>query len=684
MIWTALRSSTLYGNILLLLLSPHTLVSALAEEATRLDTVVVTAQKIEDPIQTGDVDKETTPVMTTTIEREAFEGKTENIAEIIEKEVGVQVRQSGGLGSYSEVSLRGATSNQVLVFMDGILLNDASGGGVDLSTISLSDVAAIDIYRGATPINFGNAGIGGAVNIRTLRAEKGLKASASGGYGSFCTWKSSGLINHKPGRFDYLISADYLSSENDFDFKNDNGTRWNPEDDRREDRNNDQLEQVNLLAKGGYDASETLRFDLMNQYFIKDEGIPSWNNSPLARTTLTTTRNIATAKLTADDLTPAHLNTNTQLSYIWKEEEYDDRGGHVGLDNQHNTYTTHRMKADCFVEWLGDWQDLIGTVNYLHETYSGDDHLAGIDSGESKRDSISLGVQDSFFLFDESLIVTPTARYTWLNDELDGDTSASPEEKHRSDEYLTPQIGFVYGPLEWLKFRSNLGRYVRHPSFFELFGDRGLFEGNPDLKEEKGVNFDIGVQGQWMMPKRWLQRLTIGAAYFRNEVEDLITVIYDSRGIGRPVNVPGALIQGVETNAIAEFWTHFRASMNYTYQDGKNESGSDFFDGNQLAGIFKHSLLGRLEATYSGVTLYGEYIFESGKYYDSANLLPAADKRELNLGLSWVYGPWIFQLEGKNMADEAYEDFNGYPMPGRSFYASVKYTFETQPKQMKE
>jgi iron complex outermembrane receptor protein len=617
--------------------------------------------------------------MTTTIEREAFEGKTENIAEIIEKEVGVQVRQSGGLGSYSEVSLRGATSNQVLVFMDGILLNDASGGGVDLSTISLSDVAAIDIYRGATPINFGNAGMGGAVNIRTLRAEEGLKASVSGGYGSYSTWKTSGLINHKPNRFDYLISADYLSSENDFDFKNDNGTQWNPDDDRHEKRNNAQVEQTNLLAKGGYDASETLRFDLMNQLFSKDQGIPNWHNDQI-ETCLETTRNIATVKLTADDLTTAHLNTSTQLSHTWKQEEYDDRGGHIGLGEQHSTYTTNRFKADLFAEWMGDWQDLIATVNYLHETYESEDHLEAGDPGDSQRDSLSFGLQDSLLLFNDSLIVTPALRYTWLEDKLGAgdDMWGNPvEERRRSDDYFTPQIGILYGVTDWLKFKSNLAKYVRQPSFYELFGDRGLFLGNEELKEERGINFDIGAHGQWLQPLDWLQRLAISAAYFRNDIDDMITKVYDARGVGRSENASGALIQGIETSAVAEFYDHFRAVMNYTYQSAKNESDNEAFHGKQLPGLFKNSFIGRLEARYSGFSVFGEYVIETDKYYDTANSRPAADKKELNVGFSWTRGPWLLKLEGKNVTDEQYEDFNGYPLPGRSVYASVRYTFET-------
>ena len=98
------------------------------ERVTTLESVVVTAEQDQPDYQTGDVDLEETTGFVTVIEREAFEGKMEDLAEVLQNEAGVQVRQSGGLGSFSTVSLRGSSSDQVMVFMDGVLLNDASGG----------------------------------------------------------------------------------------------------------------------------------------------------------------------------------------------------------------------------------------------------------------------------------------------------------------------------------------------------------------------------------------------------------------------------------------------------------------------------------------------------------------------------------------------------------------------------
>lgn len=662
---------------------------AAAKEAIVLDSIVVTAKKEAQLLRTGDVDLQSTPASVSLIQREVFEGRTENLADVIEKEAGVQVRRSGGLGSFSTVSLRGASGDQVMIFLDGILLNDASGGGVDLSNIALSDVEAIEIYRGVTPVNFGRASIGGVVNIRTLRAAESSRAASgeesadksrravstvTAGYGSFNTRKAGALVNHKPGKLDYLISADHLSSDNDFKFLNDNGTDWNSSDDSEEKRENAAVKQSNVLGKAGYDLTDTLRVDLMNQYFEKEQGLPSWNNSSLNLAELDTVRNITTLGVTADDLTQLHLNNRAQLSYTWKEEEYEDSRGYIGLGNQHNTYTTRRLEGDLFTELPTDHHTLLISTNVAEEIYESEDHLSDLNPEESSRNSGSLGIQDSVYLMDESLIITPAVRYTLFQDQFRGvETGTAAQTDDRDDGYFNSQVGLRYSPVESLTLRSNLAQYVRHPSFFELYGDRGFVIGNSDLKEEKGVNCDFGAEFGFHNLSSRVERVTFGVTGFRSDVDDLITRVYDSRGIGKSVNISGALIQGVELGASMEFCDHFRVLFNATKQEPENQSQIELFNGKQLPGRFELSCLARLEARYRGYMAYGEYVHDEGMFYDTANLLEAEDKREVNIGLSWIFREVKISLEGKNMTDELYEDFNGYPLPGRSFYLSLKY-----------
>ncbi|GBC59818.1 hypothetical protein DENIS_0759 [Desulfonema ishimotonii] len=648
------------------------------QRVMRLDTVVVTAEKGDATFQTGDVDLEQTPAFYSVITRDEFEGKIEDLSEVIRKEAGIQVRQSGGLGSFASVSLRGSSGEQVMIFLDGVLLNDASGGGVDLSNIALSDVESVEIYRGVTPVNFGKASVGGVVNIRTRRSEDGFSASASAGGGSFDTWKGSAFFNHKPGKWDYLFSADYTESKNDFKFLNDKGTSYNPDDDEVERRNNARVDQTSVLGKAGYDFSDTVRLDLVNQWFDKSQGLPDWRNNESTEASLDTQRNIATVKLTADDLGKYHLNTATQISYSWKEEEYDDRLGQIGLGRQHTCDTTSRISTNFYTEWLTEFNALSLMLDYQHEMYKPDDLLNSTTSADSNRDFFSAGLQNSFFLWAHQLTLTPALRYTYIHDELESAVSShgvSLEGRTRSEDYFSPQVGLRYQPADWLVIRSNLAKYVREPSFFELFGDRGFFTGNEDLEAEEGVNFDIGFEVNWQTGNRWLSRVSLNAAWFHSDVDNLITQSFDARGVGKSVNISESEIFGYETALRVDFLKYLRLVANATWQDTANKSEIAAFSGKHLPGRFSRSYLTRLEGIFGGVRTWVEYIKDENMYYDTANLLPAEDKEEVNIGLSWMFSPVLLTLEARNIQDNQYEDFNGYPMPGEAYYATVKYSW---------
>lgn len=646
------------------------------KKAVTLDTVVVTADQEGENFQTGDVDVEASTGFVSVIKREAFEGKMEDLADVLQKEAAVQVRQSGGLGSFSTVSIRGSSSDQVMIFMDGVLLNDASGGGVDLSSISLSDVEAIEIYRGVTPINFGKASIGGVVNIRTLRAKEGLHASATAGYGSFNTRKFDGFVNHKPGKWDYLVSGGYLASDNDFKFLNDNGTEWNPADDTWEKRHNARFDQGNILGKFGYDFTDTLRLSLVNQWFSKKQGLPSWNNNPRTDASFSTKRNITTLSLFANDIGPLGFHTRTTIDYSRKDELYDDSHGQIGLGRQKNKYLTDRYGGEFFMEWLVDWNIMSFMADFHHETYDPRNLLTGKNPNESSRDILSLGLQDNLLLWEDRVTVTPALRYTSIHDNLQSATSlwgAPLEGRTRDEDYWSPQIGLKYLPLTWLTLKANLARYVREPSFLELFGDRGFIIGSPDLKAEKGVNLDAGFEANWLAGNEWFNRLSFHAACFQSRVDDLITFVYDSRGIGKAENISKARIQGVESLIAIDFLKYFRLTGNATWQDPSNESQVRAFSGKILPGRWQRAYSGRIEGMYGGLKAYAECIRETGMYYDSANLLPARDKTLFNAGVSYLFRSFLFSLEGANLGNDQYEDFNGYPMPGRAFYFTVGY-----------
>lgn len=674
--WKSLRA----GLPLALLLLPTNAPAREAEAPLVLDAVVVTAERVDETYQTGDVDTEETPAFFSVIRRDQFEGKLESLAEVIEKEAGVQVLRTGGLGSYSVVSLRGSTSEQVMIYLDGILLNEASGGGVDLSNISLSDVASIEIYRGISPANFGKASIGGVINIKTLRGRKTFNGNATAGFGSFDTYRSSAFVNAKPGRLDCLLSAEYLSSRNDFPFTNKYRTPYSPEDWTEEKRRNADLSQYNLLGKVGYDLTDTVRLTLVDQWFSKDQGIPRRNNAA-NETEFRTDRNLATLELIADEVGTSGLNTKTRISHSWKEEEYDDRQGQIGKGKIHTTDTTDGISGNLFVEYLTANNSLSLILDGKWEEYETEDHFGRKNPNESSRETYVIGVQDTLYLLDQRLSLTGAVRYMHVRDDLEAALDVFGYRlfaENSSDDYWMPQLGAKYRLLDWVSLKTNIARYVREPSFFELFGDRGYFSGNPRLDAETGLNYDLGFEIDWQAGSDWLGRVSVGAAWFASDTDDTIIRVFNAAGYGTSKNLSESRIRGIESAAAVDFLKFFRLSANATWQDTENLTDEPVLRGNRgkaLPGRFETAFRGRLEARYAGFKAFAELIRETGMYYDEAEILEAPDKDELNAGISWRRDGFQVSLEGRNLEDNQYEEYYRYPLPGRSFSVSVKYDF---------
>ncbi len=659
--------------------------SAIADEQNSLvlDDMVVEATGLAEDFRTGDVDPGQLTSFSSVIDLEGIDPGISSLGELLAKEVGIQVRSSGGLGGFSSVSLRGSSGDQVFVYLDGVLLNDASGGGVNLALVPLNEVAVIEVYRGVSPVNFARAGLGGVINIRTRRSQAGTNGALGFGLGSFASERLFASLNHQTeNRFDFIGMAEYVSSDNNFKFLHNNGTDWNSDDDRREKRNNNELWRRSLMLKVGHDFSDDLRFEISEQYFNQDRRLPAWNNTPAANTHFQTERHQLVARLQADDLGALHVNLASQFFYGWKEEFYNDSQGILGLGRQHERYNTEKYGVSLFGEWPTESQVVTANLEAGRETYEAKDLLHSRPRGDSRRNYFSAALQDSIFLFKQRLLLTPAYHYQWYDDRLESvesDHGGDIPGQSRRNDFFSPSLGArltLWGPFS---IRANLARYSREPSFYELFGDRGFVVGNPDLKAEEGENYDVGLQCAWPTPWSFLSRVEIETVLFYSKIDNLITRIYDARGVGKSENIAAARISGIEARAALDFGPYFRLLANATWQDSENCGQIAAFQGMELPGRWQESYLVRFESNYHWFKAYLEYQHESKMFYDAANLLPAASKDLVNFGLTMTLplpaNELVFDLEMKNLGGDEYQDFNGYPMPEEEIFLNVAYHF---------
>lgn len=636
-----------------------------------LQPIVIQAQR--DPATIGEVAVEQDAGNFTLIPRQRFQHRQTSVAEVIESETGIQVRQSGGLGSYSTVSLRGASEQQVMVFIDGLPLNQSAGGGVDLGRLDLAQVEAIEIYRGRTPIQFGVATPGGAINIRTRRAQSdSLSRSIETGIGSFGAHSV---------QYDQLGSSEYWDhalvlhgqrSDNNFDFVNKNRP-FDPSDpnrERAEPRQNAQSERTGLLARLGYKPNQRQRIEGSFNWFDQAQGLPSFNNSRDSRTQLDTSDQLLQLRWSGYSAEPAAWEHRLRLFIRNLQEDFDDRASQVGLGSQQTHDETLSAGTDLFLSRPFGAHRLSGSFGWQHEDYQSEDRQSGQDSAKTQRQTLTAAGELALSYFDGRLTLSPALRALQFSDEIDGDESFD-------DSFITPQIGLQYLLNPAITLSANAGRYVRIPSFFEQFGDRGFIVGNPSLKAETSNNFDVGIEWLQFYPDSlWLNRSRVELNAFASDIDDAIVYVFDARGVGRALNIGEAQILGTELALELALRSATRIELDITLQDPQNEADIAAFNGKNLPGRYSEAYNLRIEQWLGSITrVFYRYHGERGLYYDSANLLAAKDRDEHDVGLQLHWQHWRASIEARNLKDENFQAFNGFPEPGRSFWASLGYTF---------
>ncbi|HFE38655.1 MAG TPA: TonB-dependent receptor, partial [Gammaproteobacteria bacterium] len=238
------------------------------------------------PFETGDVDNTVSPSFVQIIKLSEARDSQLDLGDIIEKNSGVKIRRIGGIGGYSSVSIRGKSSDQVMVYVDGMLINQASGGSVDLSQIPLNQIVQIEIYKDVIPVEFSEAANGGVINIITHRATQRDASRLSVSAGSFGTLSLDTLQMKGYKKWTLVFSGGYLTSKNDFSFVNDKVTPENPYDDEVENRENNQLRQYNATLKARYYIDDLQSVEYQVALFNKLKHIPSMRNSPDTRASL--------------------------------------------------------------------------------------------------------------------------------------------------------------------------------------------------------------------------------------------------------------------------------------------------------------------------------------------------------------------------------------------------------------
>ncbi len=166
-----------------------------------------------------DWESKLSPGTVTVIRPDDYKGEQKDLPDYLKMVPGVHVREVNGKGQYTTVSVRGSTSAQVGVFVDGVLFNLGGDAAADISTIPVQNVERIEVYRGYVPARFGGTYMGGVINIVTKRPTKS-NVQASFGKSSYGGYKGSLQIDAPLGKGALMVGVNREQSDGNFKYTN--------------------------------------------------------------------------------------------------------------------------------------------------------------------------------------------------------------------------------------------------------------------------------------------------------------------------------------------------------------------------------------------------------------------------------------------------------------------------------
>jgi len=619
-----------------------------------------------------------------------------SVAELLVGQPGVQVRRSGGLGQWSGASLRGAAPGQVAVFLDGVPLSRGSQAAVDLSQLPLDGLERVEVYRGVPPLALGSETLGGAINLVTRRGQGPRSAWSSLGSGSFGLRRVS--LGYRAPRPKVMVTLGYQAADGDFPYLFNEGLRYDHEQLDELRRKNDDFARVSADARVETNVESGSLF-LHGSGLLRRQGIagigqpsslPGQPRLQTGRALLDGGARLHTAsrRLTVD-LDGHVLVERTQAQDLVARpplllEQLVEQAGARGVLRaapaaQVSDSTSHLLAiAEIRYEQL-QHNDLCPAPRRNCDTAT---------AATSQRLRGAFAVGGELVLADQRLLIEPglhllvaRSEYVSLGD--------------RGSEAVPDPLATLPSPRAaarlllrpWLLLRMSCGRFVRLPTFLELFGDGAFFRRSVELRPESAWTGELGIEAQGQLFSQLATVVSVHA--FGRNIDDLIDIVRDGPTL-RARNVGQATTAGIELASAAHLGDLLHVELNYAFLHSRDRTDQPGRSGNLLPGRPQHTVFLRSEVAHRTVHLFYELDHVSAVYLDPANLILRPPRTLHALGVA--LGPLSplrlsLRVELRNLLDTRtvemtlplmthpvpvpLTDFFDYPLPGRALYATL-------------
>jgi vitamin B12 transporter len=616
-------------------------------EQEPIETVLVTASR--EPVDASRVGSTFTVIERADLDRRQIV----YVADALRDVPGFAISRVGTLGSQTQVRVRGAEANQVMVFIDGVKANDpASGDEFLFEQLLATEIERIEIVRGPQSALWGSDALAGVINVITARGTTPFSANGFLESGSFGTTQVGGQISSARDAFEINAGLSQLSTDGS------NISRTGAEDD------GSQNSTANLNFR--VQLSPQTRLEFFGRY---TDSTTDFDRTDFVNTGLPADADRHT------DATQAYLRAAVNTSFL--DERWSHRFSVTQLETDNRNDDAGVSLGSTAAEKRGF---------YYQTSFALTDSDAHRLTFAVDREELEFSQRGpaSFFGDPNQDQAIETTGYVLEYQGLElGAVSVSAairrDDNSDFDDIDTYRLTGSYAvPKYGTRLHASVGTGQKSPTFVDRFGFFATeFFGNPNLRPERSEGWEIGFEQPVLAGNA-----TLSATYFGEQLEDEIDgFVFDAgTSLFTAMNRAGkSKRRGVELGLAATLRDNLELSGSYTYLDSteRDSQGNEVQEVRRPKNMFAVNLnftpLPRaninLNVSYSGSqrdVIFPPFPQPSARVTLDSYIL-------VSLSAAYRFSPNL-ELIGRieNLLDEVYEDVVGFRTPGVGAYIGIR------------